>query len=184
METSLRAVSVALIAAEPVRRHCRAILAQTGEPPACREAELSGAARLLQSYRPSVILLDALTSPLRGLFVLPTLKRLSPSASIVLVGGDSTPVKFILAALRRGASGHIAARDLSRDLAKALRTVAAGEPWLSRRLGAALVAELRHASGAEAHDSNAATPATGQGRARTTERAGAGSPGRAELLRR
>jgi DNA-binding NarL/FixJ family response regulator len=166
VETSLRPVSVAVIAAPPVRRHCRAILTRAGEPPvASRGVHPASAARLLRTYRPAAILLDALTSPLRALFVLPALKQLSPASSIILIGGDSTPIKFILAALRRGASGHIAARDLSRDLPKALRTVAAGEPWLSRRLGAAIVAEIRTASCPDSHH-NAATPDTGQGRAR------------------
>lgn len=166
VDTSLRPLSVAVIAAQPVRRHCRAILTQAGEPPAAsRGAQLASAGRLLRTYRPAAILLDALTSPLRALFVLPTLKRLSPASNIILIGGESTPIKFILAALRRGASGHIAARDLSRDLPKALRTVAAGEPWLSRQLGAAIVAEIRTASSPGSHH-NAATPDTGQGRAR------------------
>ena len=159
-------LSVAVIAAQPVRRHCRAILTRAGEPPtAAREAQLAGAARLLRSYRPSAILLDALTSPLRALLVLPLLKRLSPASSIILIGGESTPIKFVLAALRRGAAGHIAARDLSRDLPRALRTVAAGEPWLSRQLGAAIVAEMRTASCPGSHAS-AAMAETGAGRAR------------------
>lgn len=147
MEPRLPAVSVAIIAAPPVRRHCCAILTRAGEPPAAtRGAELPGARSLLQSCRPAAILLDTLTSPLRALFVLPRLKQLSPASSVILIGGESTSIKFILAALRRGASGHIAARDLERDLPKALRTVAAGEPWLSRQLGAAIIEELRNAS--------------------------------------
>jgi len=155
METTSRPVSVAVIAPQLVRQHCRAILAEAGTPPAAsRGAQLAGAARLLRSYRPAAILLDALTSPLRALFVLPTLKRLSPQSSIIVIGGESTPIKFILAALRRGASGHIAAPDLSRDLPKALRTVAAGEPWLSRQLSAAIVAEMRSASSPRLRDSS------------------------------
>ena len=141
---SAQPVSVAVIAPPPVLRHCHTILAEAGTPPgASRGAQLASAARLLRSYRPAAILLDALTSPLRALFVLPTLKQLSPDSSIILIGGDSTPIKFIVAALRRGACGHIAARDLSHDLPKALRTVAAGEPWLSRQIGEAIVAEMR-----------------------------------------
>jgi DNA-binding NarL/FixJ family response regulator len=155
VKATSRPVSVAVIAPEPVRQHCRAILADAGTPPAAsRGAQLAGAGRLLRSYRPATILLDAVTSPLRALFVLPMLKRLSPESSIILIGGESTPIKFILAALRRGASGHIAARDLSRDLPKAVRTVAAGEPWLSRQLGAAIVAEIRNTSSPGPHDTS------------------------------
>jgi len=155
VETTSQPVSVAVIAPQSVRRHCRAILAEAGTPPAAsRGAQLAGASHLLRSYRPATILLDALTSPLRALFVLPTLKRLSPQSSIIVIGGESTPIKFILAALRRGASGHIAARDLSRDLPRALRTVANGEPWLSRQLSAAIVAEIRNASSPRLHDTS------------------------------
>jgi len=41
-----------------------------------------------------------------------------------------------------GAWGHLAERHLSRDLSKAVRMVAARQPWLPRRLSAAIVAEL------------------------------------------
>lgn len=131
-----------------MRQHCRTILTRAGEPPvAPRSAQLTSAGRLLRSYRPAAIVVDAVASPLRALFALRTLKRLSPCSHIILVGAQRTPIAFILAALRRGASGHIAARDLSRDLPKAVRTVAAGEPWLPRQLGAVIVAEIRNASG-------------------------------------
>ena len=148
-----RPFTIALIAPQPMRHHCRTILTRAGEPPvAARSAPLTSAKRLVQSYRPAAIVLDAVASPLRALFVLRTLKRLSPCSHILLIGAQRTPIAFIVAALRRGASGHIAVRDLSRDLPKALRTVAAGEPWLSRQLGAVIVAEIRKASSPESRE--------------------------------
>jgi DNA-binding NarL/FixJ family response regulator len=140
--------SVAVIATRKVQHDCHAILMRAGErPPVFRSARLESAGRLLRSYRPSAILLDAVTSPLGALFLLPTIKRLSPASHVLLIGGTSTSTEFVLEALRRGAHGHLARRHLARYLSKAVRAVATGEPWLSRRLGAAIVADMRARSG-------------------------------------
>jgi DNA-binding NarL/FixJ family response regulator len=52
-------------------------------------------------------------------------------------------MEVVLDGVRGGALGHISEDDLARDLQKAIHTVARGEPWLPRRLSAAIVAELR-----------------------------------------
>lgn len=138
--------SVVIIATRPIRQRCHAVLTRAGERPvSSRGPRLAGARRVLRAHRPSVILLDAVASPLRALRVLPTLKRLRPSARVLLIGTRSTSVDVVLEGLRLGSCGHIALRDLARDLPKAVRSVGAGEPWLPRRLGAAIVAALRRA---------------------------------------
>ena len=109
---------------------------------ASRGASLAGARRLLRRYRPRVLLLDAAHSPRRALSALPALKRLSPETGVVLLGRRRASTTFLLDAVRRGAWGHLAERDLSRDLPKAVRMVAARQSWLPRRLSAAIVAEL------------------------------------------
>jgi len=88
-------------------------------------------------------MLDAVTSPLEALLLLPAIKHLSPASSIILIGARPTSTAFLLEALRRGACGHVAAADLARCLPKALHSVTAGEAWLPRRLTAAVVADLR-----------------------------------------
>jgi two-component system response regulator NreC len=106
------------------------------------------ARRLLQRDRPSVLLLDAVASPVRALSVLPIIKRLSPATSVILIGRSATSTEVPLEGVRRGASGYLSVDDLARDLPKAVHTVMRGEPWLPRRLGAAIVAELRAAPAA------------------------------------
>jgi DNA-binding NarL/FixJ family response regulator len=124
-----------------------------GRPPVLRSAELANARRLLHAFRPSAIVLDAVTSPLEALFLLPTIRQLSPASHVILIGGKSTSTEFVLEAVRRGARGHLAVRHLARYLSKAVLTVASGDPWLSRRLAPAIVADLR----ARSHPARATT---------------------------
>lgn len=143
MEDSQQTLSIAVIATDRLRQRCHAILARAEGPRVLsRGVRLAAAPRLLRRYQPSVLLLDAVESPLRALSALPTLRRLSPASRVILLGTDRTPREVILEGLRRGAYGHIAERDLPHHLSKAVRTVATRQPWLPRRLGAAIVAEF------------------------------------------
>lgn len=83
---------------------------------------------------------------MRALSMLPIIKRVSPASRLILIGGRGTSIDMLLEAVRRGAYGHISEEDLARDLPKAIHTVAGGEAWLPRHLGAAIVAELRGVS--------------------------------------
>ena len=135
-------LSIVVVADASLRRRCHTILA--AEHIASRGASLADAHRVLRRYRPSVLLLDAARSPRRALDALPLLRRLSPNAGVLLLGMALVPgmPKLPFEAARRGAWGHLAERDLSRDLPKAVRMVADRQSWLPRRLSAAIVAEL------------------------------------------
>jgi DNA-binding NarL/FixJ family response regulator len=124
---------------------------------------------LLRAYRPSAILLDAVTSPLAALFLLPMIKRLSPASHVILIGSRSTSTEFLLEAVRRGACGYVTARHLARYLSKAVMAVTTGDPWLSRRLGAAIVADLRTRSGS-AHTTTRLRLIRGRGERATSSR--------------
>jgi len=139
-QTSEANLSIIVVADAALRLRCQTILAE--QRMASRGASLAGARRLLRRYRPRVLLLDAAHSPPRALSALPALKRLSPETGVVLLGRRRASTTFLLDAVRRGAWGHLAERDLSRDLPKAVRMVAARQSWLPRRLSAAIVAEL------------------------------------------
>ena len=139
-KTSQANLSIVIVAGAALRLRCQTILAE--QRIASRGASLAGAHRLLRRYRPNVLLLDAACSPCHTLATLPALKHLSPHTGIVLLGRRSASTSLLLEAVRCGAWGHLAERDLSRDLVKAVRTVAARQPWLPRRLSAAIIAEL------------------------------------------
>jgi len=134
---------VAIVAGLPMRRHCQAILAHADAGRWPRPIEVVSARRLLQRQRPAVLLLDAVAAPRRALSVVPIVRRLSPTTRLIVVGRKAAPTEIVLDGVRAGALGHISEDDLARDLRKAIHTVAGGEPWLPRWLGAAIVAELR-----------------------------------------
>jgi DNA-binding NarL/FixJ family response regulator len=155
----LALLSVAVLATDELLNRCQAILARAGILRVLgRGVGLAGAPHLLRRYRPHVLLLDAIESPLRALEALPGLRQLSPTTSVILVGRNGTSTDVVLEGVRRGARGHLRERDLPGCLPKAVCTVAAGQPWLRRRLGAAIVAELRAASRAAAPALHPAPP--------------------------
>ena len=139
-KTSEANLSIVVVADAALRLRCQTILAE--QRIASRGTSLAGAHRVLRRYRPRVLLLDAARSPRRAFGALPALKRLSPDTGVVLLGRRRASTTLLLQAVRRGAWGHLAERDLSRDLPKAVRMVAARQSWLPRRLSAAIVAEL------------------------------------------
>ena len=139
-KTSEANLSIVVVADAALRLRCQTILAE--QRMASRGTSLAGAHRVLRRYRPRVLLLDAARSPRRAFGALPALKRLSPDTGVVVLGRRRASTTLLLQAVRRGAWGHLAERDLSRDLPKAVRMVAARQSWLPRRLSAAIIAEL------------------------------------------
>ena len=139
-KTSEANLSIVVVADAALRLRCQTILAE--QRIASRGTSLAGAHRVLRRYRPRVLLLDAARSPRRAFGALPALRRLSPDTGVVVLGRRRASTTLLLQAVRRGAWGHLAQRDLSRDLPKAVRMVAARQSWLPRRLSAAIVAEL------------------------------------------
>lgn len=139
-KTSEANLSIVVVADAALRLRCQTILAE--QRMASRGTSLAGAHRVLRRYRPRVLLLDAARSPRRAFGALPALRRLSPDTGVVVLGRRRASTTLLLQAVRRGAWGHLAERDLSRDLPKAVRMVAARQSWLPRRLSAAIVAEL------------------------------------------
>jgi DNA-binding NarL/FixJ family response regulator len=133
-------LSIAVVADPALRLRCQTILAR--ERMASRGTSLAGAGRLLRRIRPSVLLLDATRSPERALGALPALKHLSPQTGVVILGRRRPSTTRLLHVVRHGAWGHVAEPDLPRDLAKAVRMIAARQTWLPRRLSAAIIADL------------------------------------------
>jgi DNA-binding NarL/FixJ family response regulator len=149
-KTSEANLSIVVVADATSRLRCQTILAE--HRIASRGASFAGAGRLLRRYRPHVLVLGAARSPRRALDALPALKRLSPETGVVVLGRRRASTKLLMDAVRRGAWGHLAERDILRDLPKAVRMVAARQPWLPRRLSAAILAEVIERGHAEERD--------------------------------
>jgi DNA-binding NarL/FixJ family response regulator len=146
VHNNLTTLAIAVLGADHLQQRCHTILARERElRVVSHDSRLTGAPRALRRHRPDVVLLDAITSPVHALGVLPALKRLNPTTGVLVVGRDGAPTGVILEALRRGASGHLSEGDLPGYLTKAIRTVATREAWIPRTLGSAIVAELHAA---------------------------------------
>jgi two-component system, NarL family, nitrate/nitrite response regulator NarL len=102
---------------------------------------------LVNELRPDVLLLDISMPRLTGLEVLRRLpKQSSPMHTILLTA--SVEKSEIIEALLLGAHGVVPKQSASRMLFKSIRTVMAGEFWVSRDMVSDLVETLRGPSNA------------------------------------
>jgi len=102
----------------------------------------SEALDLVNELRPDVLLLDISMPRLTGLEVLRRLsKQTSPLRTILLTA--SVEKSEIIEALLLGAHGIVPKQSASRMLFKSIRTVMAGEFWVSRDMVSDLVETLR-----------------------------------------
>jgi len=102
-------------------------------------ADETQAQRLVEQFKPHILLLNP--SLLSGLEALQTIRRKSPQTEI-LVLTEGPPGEEFLEYIRAGAKGAISKRETGAALAKALRTVAAGEIWATRKIMARVLQEL------------------------------------------
>jgi len=104
------------------------------------------ALKLVAELRPDVLLLDISMPRLSGLDVLRRLtKQAGPLHTILLTA--SIEKSEIIEALLLGAHGIVPKQSASKMLFKSIRTVMAGEFWVSRDMMADLVETLRGPSG-------------------------------------
>ena len=99
--------------------------------------DTSGAIRMAEAIRPSVLVLD-LTMP--GGSSLDAIARLSetiPATAIVVLTMQDDP-SFARTALQRGASGYVLKEAADEELLQAVRLAARGGTYLNPRLGARL----------------------------------------------
>ena len=78
---------------------------------------------------------------IRDLEALQTIRRKSPQTQI-LVLTEGPPEEGLVGYIRAGAKGAISKSETGATLAKALRTVAAGESWAGRKVVARVIEEL------------------------------------------
>jgi len=99
--------------------------------------DVAGALRLVGTARPDVLVLD-LSMP--GPPSLTAIARVKDACAVVILTMQSDPA-FAREALRAGARGYVLKEAAGAELVTAIRTAAAGETYLSPRLGARIAAE-------------------------------------------
>jgi DNA-binding NarL/FixJ family response regulator len=97
------------------------------------------------ALRPRVLVLDARVWPRALTALLPLLRTRAPRTRVLVLGGRLA-VPELLDTLAHGAHGHLERGRLRARLARAVRVVAAGETWLSRKLVPNVLCRLRDVS--------------------------------------
>lgn len=84
---------------------------------------------LAEQLQPDLILLDLSMPALGGLEVLPALRKLVPSARILILTMHDDP-QYLRQALKHGASGYVLKKAADAELLSAMRTVLRGEVYV------------------------------------------------------
>jgi DNA-binding NarL/FixJ family response regulator len=108
-----------------------------GEAGSGREA-IGLAARL----RPDVVLLDLEMPEIDGVAAIPQLKAAHPSVEILVFTAYNTDER-VLGAIRGGARGYLLKGASAEEIARGIRSVAAGGSVLEPRVASKLVAEVK-----------------------------------------
>lgn len=100
------------------------------------------AVRLVSQRRPRFLLVDLVLPPAGGLPVLAQVRRRSPKTRVLAVDARLDEGRVMRVA-KAGAHGYMLEEAIHTYLAKAIRVMAAGEVWLSRKLMWMVVEELQ-----------------------------------------
>jgi DNA-binding NarL/FixJ family response regulator len=123
-----------------LREGIRALLAGEGDLEIVAEAaDGVQTEKIVEKSKPDILLLDP--ALLKGPQSLQTIRAKSPATEILILT-EGPPGEEILEYIRAGAKGALSKGETGATLAKALRTVATGEIWATRRLMARILQEL------------------------------------------
>jgi DNA-binding NarL/FixJ family response regulator len=96
---------------------------------------------LVPRLRPDVVLLDLEMPELDGVAAIPQLKAAYPATEVLVFTAYDTDDR-VLGAIRSGARGYLLKGASSAEIARGIRSVAAGGSYLEPRVASKLVAEV------------------------------------------
>ncbi len=129
-----------------VRDGLRLMLAAHGEWEICGGVfDAAAAWRVLETDRPDLILLDLDLPGENGTSLTGRIRCSFPAVRVLVLTGSGEPQQ-LRAALAAGAHGLLRKADASEQLVTAIRTVLAGDTYLSEQATEQIVANLGHAS--------------------------------------
>jgi two-component system, NarL family, response regulator NreC len=122
-----------------VRSGLRLLLDQAGGLRVIAEAgDADAALRSVLGHKPAVLVLDLnMPGEPTSLEAIPRVAEVSPRTRVVVLTMQEDPV-FAREALRAGAAGYVLKEAADTELVEAVRRAAAGDSYLTPRLGAAL----------------------------------------------
>jgi two-component system, NarL family, response regulator NreC len=122
-----------------VRSGLRLLLDRTPDFEVVAEAgDAESAVRSTLGHKPSVLVLDLnMPGELTSLQAIPRVWEVSPATHVVVLTMQEDP-EFARQALRAGALGYVLKESADDELVEAIRRAAAGQSYVTPRLGAAL----------------------------------------------
>ena len=124
-----------------VRSGLRLLLdSEAGFEVVAEAGEVQSARRYVRGHRPAVLVLDLNMPGGSSLEAIPAIRAESPSTQIVVLTMQEEPA-FARRALGAGALGYVLKESADDELVHAVRAAAAGETYLTPRLGARLASE-------------------------------------------
>ncbi len=96
---------------------------------------------LAEQLQPDLILLDLSMPALGGLDALPTLRKLVPSARILILTMHDDP-QYLRQALKHGASGYVLKKAADAELLSAMRAVLRGEVYVHPSMTRVLLEDI------------------------------------------
>lgn len=100
------------------------------------------AVRLVTRGRPTLLLLDLALPPAGGIPLLAQVRKRSPKTRVLTIDGQLDEER-VLQAAKGGAYGYMLGEAIPAYLPRAVRAMAAGEVWLSRKLMGKVIGELQ-----------------------------------------
>lgn len=107
--------------------------------------------RLLRESNPDALVLDIAMPEGGGLEVLQQLQTLKPDLPVLVLSVYSER-QYAIRALKAGATGYLTKESAPEELITAIRRVARGERYVTKSLGAELVAALEDKAKGELHE--------------------------------
>ena len=141
---SVEAESIRIVIADDhsvVRRGLRQLLdAEPGIEVVAEAEDVEGARRYTRGHHPNVLVLDLNMPGGSTLDAIPTIRNESPDTHIVVLTMQNEPA-YARQALGAGVVGYVLKDAADAELVEAVRRAAAGDTYLTPRLGARVAAE-------------------------------------------
>ena len=124
-----------------VRRGLQLVLeSEPGLTVVAQAGDIASARECVRQHSPDVLVLDLNMPGGSSLELIAKLQAEAPDTTIVVLTMEEEPA-FVWAVRQAGALGYVLKEASDTELVAAVRSVAAGEPYIQRQLAARLVAE-------------------------------------------